>query len=229
MSETISFYPRSPVPGSNAFGQFEFGVSPFGDIPEFNWQDTVTSQYANSNIILTLIENWFLSIDQTADYDSFYDSIWNVLTATGYGLDIWGAIVGVNRNILVSSGADYFGFSQGDAWDNMGPGGASPYYTGEPVTGNYQMTDAAFRQLILAKAQANICDGSIPKLNVILLYLFGPGNPFGPGGQCYVTNGENMTMTFTFEFKLTPLQTAIIEGSGVLPVPAGVAISIITP
>ncbi len=229
MSDQISFYPPSPSPGSSAFGEFEFGVSPFGDVPAFNWRSTVISQYANSPILLQLIESWSESLDQTGNFDSFYDTIWNVITAQGYGLDIWGLIVGVDRNIQVSTGINYFGFEQGVSWNNFGPGGTSPFYVGAPLTSKYTMTDLAYRQLILAKAQANICTGSIPDLNKILLYLFGPGNPFGPGGECYVTNGANMTMTFTFGFVLTPLQTSIINNSGVLPVPSGVTLTIITP
>ena len=224
-----NFYPPDPIPGSNAFGFFDFGVSPFGTIPEFDWKQTVISQYADSVRIVSLIESWFQCIDQTQNFDAFFDNIWNVLTAKGYGLDIWGAIVGVNRNIQVFSGVTYFGFEQGAVWDNFGPGGTKPFYTGEPVTSNYTFTDQAYRQLILAKALANICSGSIPALNTILLALFGPGNPFGPGGECYVTNGQDMTMTFTFKFNLTPLQQSIIYQSGVLPIPGGITATIVVP
>lgn len=230
MSEDdISFYPPEPTAGSNAFGKFIFGVSPFGSVSPFDWRATVSSQYANSFAILQLIQAWYGSIDQTEDLDAFYDNIWNITTATGYGLDIWGQIVGVSRNLHVSNGGVYFGFSQGDAWDTFGPGGVSPFYSGQPLTSIYTLTDAAYRQLILAKAAANICDGSIPSLNAILLALFGPSNPFGPGGKCYVTNGQDMTMTFTFEFTPNPVQSSIINNSGVLPVPGGVAASIVTP
>ena len=229
MSDTISFYPKDQAPGSNAFGKFKFGVSPFGQIRPFNWKDTVISQYANSRIALSMIESWFESIDQTEDIESFYDNIWNIYTAVGYGLDIWGAIVDVGRNVLLLSPGNYFGFEQGLTWDTLGPGGASPFYTGQPLTNTYTFTDAAYRQLILAKALANICDGSIPSLNAILLALFGPNNLFGPGGNCYVTNGMDMTMTFTFGFDLSPVQEAIIQQSGVLPIPNGIVSSIVVP
>lgn len=230
MSEDdISFYPPTPIAGSNAFGKFIFGVSPFGTVQPFNWRATVSSQYANSPTLLSLLQSWYDSLDQTEDLDNFYDSIWNIATATGYGLDIWGAIVGVNRNLHVDNGGVYFGFPQGEAWDTFGPGGTSPFYSGQPLTDVYTLTDQAYRQLILAKALANICDGSIPSLNAILLALFGPDNPFGPGGECYVTNGQDMTMTFTFTFTPSPVQSSIIFNSGVLPVPSGVSATIVTP
>ena len=42
-----------------------------------------------------------------------------------------------------------------------------------------------------------------------------------------MTDGLNMTMTFTFAFQPTPVQLSIIYNSGVLPIPAGVAASIV--
>ncbi len=225
--EDISFYP--PIAASSAFGRFAFGISPFGTVPPFKWRSTVITQYANSPIILSLIESWSESIDQTEDIDSFFDLIWNVITAQGYGLDIWGLIVGINRNLNVASPTEAFGFQQGVIWDTFGPAGVAPFYTGAALTSIYTLTDSAYRQLILAKALANICDGSIPSLNAILLTLFGPSNPFGPGGKCYVTNGQDMTMTFTFEFALSQVQNSIIYNSGVLPVPNGVVLSIVVP
>lgn len=225
--DSISFYPHAPTAGSNAFGKFIFGVSPFGTIQPFDWRATVSTQYANSPTLLSLIQSWYSAIDQTEDVDAFYDNIWNIATASGYGLDIWGEIVGVDRNLQIDNATDYFGFEQGVTLDTFGPGGVSPFYQGQPLTSSYALTDTAYRQLILAKALANICDGSITSLNAILLALFGPSNPFGPGGKCYVTNGQDMTMTFTFEFTLTPVQSSIINRSGVLPVPSGVHATIV--
>ena len=36
-----------------------------------------------------------------------------------------------------------------------------------------------------------------------------------------------MTMTYTFEFALTPVEQAIVEQSGVLPRPTGVSSSVV--
>lgn len=227
--DNISFWPPFPEAGSNAFGEFSFGKSPFGTIQSFDWKKTVISQYANSTTMMSMIDSWWAAIDQTQDIDLFFTNVWNISTASGYGLDIWGAIVGVNRNLQVNNSGNYFGFIQGVTWDNMAPGGLNPFYSGQPLTSNYTLTDNAYRQLILAKALANICDGSILSLNAILMTLFGPTNPFGPGGQCHVTDGQNMTMTITFNFHLTPVQTSIIYNSGVLPLPCGVAVTIVVP
>ena len=59
-----------------------------------NLKDTVISQYAHSPVMLSLIQSWNDAIDTAADLQAFYDTVWNVSTAQGFGLDIWGAIVG---------------------------------------------------------------------------------------------------------------------------------------
>ena len=60
---------------------------------------TIISQYANSPTILALIESQNAAIDPSQDIDNFYAHVWNVDTAQGFGLDIWGRIVGVSRTI----------------------------------------------------------------------------------------------------------------------------------
>ena len=63
---------------------------------------TIISQYGCSPTILALIEKLNLAIDPHADIDRFYAWIFNIETAQGFGLDIWGRIVGVNRIIQTS-------------------------------------------------------------------------------------------------------------------------------
>lgn len=211
-------YPPAPAPGSNAIGSFVIGVSPIGTIAAFDYFKTIISQYANSAILTQLIANFNAYLDQTQNFDQFFDLVWNVDTAVGYGLDVWGRIVGVKRTLQVSV-VDYFGFEQGSP--SAQPFGQAPFYSGGILTNNFDLTDAAFRKLIFAKALANISDGSIPAINQILLNLF-PNR-----GNCYVTDGEDMTMTYTFEFALTPVEAAIVASSGVLPKPVGVSASVV--
>lgn len=211
-------YPPGPQPGSNGFGSFAFGVSPFGDIPTFDVWKTVLSQYANSPILTTLIGNIFDYLDQTANLEAFFDDIFNIESAQGHGLDVWGRILGVNRVLQVPAG-EYFGY------DEATPGvqgyNQAPFYSGATTTSNVALSDAAYRPLLLTKAAANITDGSIPAINQILLSLF-PSR-----GNCYVTDGQDMTMTYTFEFALSSLDLAIVEQSGALPKPVGVKATIV--
>jgi len=206
---------NSPIP--NAIGAFQIGVSPIGTQPDWNYENSVISQYANSPIITTLIGNWFAYIDQTQNIDDFFDLMFNVNSAQGYGLDVWGRIVGVGRVLQISTGS-FFGMT-GPAGASGDPYSVSPFYAGSGATSNYSMTDMVYRQVILAKALANICDGSIPGINNVLLNLF-PG-----AGEAYVVDGQNMTLTYTFNFTASVVQQAIVQQSGVLPTPCGVAIN----
>ena len=61
------------------------------------WKKTILSQYDDSPTLLSMIESFNDAIDPTANITAFYENIWNVNTANGYGLDVWGQIVGVSR------------------------------------------------------------------------------------------------------------------------------------
>jgi hypothetical protein len=285
-------YPLVPVPGTNSIGKFDIGESPVGDIPPFNPWLTIQSEYGNSPRITGLILNLFSYINQTQNFDAFYDNIMNIETAQGYGLDTWGRIVGVNRVLQVQT-LYWFGFAEALPGDegfnypsvigygpsfgfeealpnsyafNQGPfgfdieylqpnnNGGGPYYSGETLTSNFALSDQSYRTLILAKAAANITNGSIPAINQILMNLFpnrgnafvtegsAPSTPFfgfeestnaNPFNQGVFYEDESvatMTMTYTFLFALSPVEIAIVEQSGVLPKPVGVkAITAIAP
>lgn len=208
-----------PRPGSNAIGRFQIGVSPIGDIIPFDYWDTIISQYANSPVLTTLIGNMDAYLDQTQNLDAFYDMIFSVATAQGYGLDVWGNIVNVSRILDVPGDQVYFGFEEAGIGAN--PFNTEPFFLGQQLTNNFILADSAFRVLIYAKALANICDGSIPSINQILLRLF-PNR-----GNCFVTDGLDMTMTYTFQFILSPVEQAILEQSGVLPKSTGVSATVV--
>lgn len=214
------------------------------EIP-FDYNDTIISQYGNSPRLRALIDDFDLWVGMGPRVDQFYDYMYNIETAKGYGLDVWGRIVGVQRILEVAVG-DYLGFEE--AIPGSDPWNQGPWYSGQPVTSNYALSDDAFRLLILCKALANICDGSIPAYNNLLMMLF-PGR-----GNVYVTEGgvpalylgfkeatdpgmeqpwnqgiwysgqslDPMTMTYTFTFQPTPVEVSIIFNSGVLPRPTGV-------
>jgi len=207
-----------------AIGQFALGESPVPpDVttrPAFDWFATVISQYANSPVLLKLIENFATYVDPTRNIDEFFRLLWNVDTAVGYGLDVWGRIVGVSRVLFVPiDDGEFFGFDEAtDAF----PYGQAPFFSrGGALTENFTLSDAAYRRLIFAKALANISDGSIPSINQILVNLF------SEYGNCFVVDNLDMTLTYVFGSDLSPVDFAIVTQSGVLPRPAGVAASIL--
>jgi hypothetical protein len=190
-------------------------------IPYFDVWSTLLTQYANSGAITSLITSLNAALDPTANLDSFYDLIWNLDTAQGIGLDMWGRRVGVGRVLSIPGSQTFFGFEEaGSSWTGFGQGG---FFSGQQITTNFALSDSDFRTLILAKAASNICDGSIPGINAVLLALF-PGR-----GDCYVKDLGNMTMHYFFTFALTQVEIVILATAGVLPKPVGVAATLVHP
>lgn len=72
-------------------------------------------QYANSPIIQTRIANRASYFDPAAWEQQLYDVVLNIDTAQGFGLDIWGRIVGLANGRLLTiptTGVQYLGFRQ---------------------------------------------------------------------------------------------------------------------
>ncbi|GBR56528.1 DUF2612 domain-containing protein [Gluconobacter sphaericus] len=182
-----------------------------------NIGQTILSQYANAAPVYSIIEARNQAIDPSALIDDWYNHVWNVQTAQGYGLDVWGRIVGVSR-VLTLTSANYLGFEEANDLTEVGWNQA-PWYSGSSATTNYRLSDSAYRQLIYAKALSNISDGSILSINAVLMTLF------GAQGDAYVKDNGDMTMTYVFDFVPTDVQVSIIQTSGVLPRPTGVSVS----
>lgn len=215
-------YPRyAPgfTPGSNAIGTFQIGISPIGVLSTYDEWVTVISQYANSPILDAMITSFNAAIEQTPNIQNLYDMVWNVLTAQGWGLDVWGRIVGLRagRTLFIPGSTEYLGFNEANSWTGFNQGG---FFSGARSTENYVLNDDDFRRLILAKASGNISDGAIPSVNAILMRLF----PLR--GNCYVIDNQDMSLTYKFEFPLTPIELAMVQQADVLPNPAGVVINI---
>lgn len=179
-----------------------------------NVEQTIISQYANSATIVGLIGGFNECIDPRADIQAFFDFVWNVETAQGFGLDIWGKIVGIGREMPIPADIDYFGFDV--VGGEYTPMNEAPMYNGDPETAIFSLTDDAYRKLILAKALSNISRCTVPAINLLLNKIF-PGR-----GPCYVADTGNMRMHYTFEFFLLPFERVIVDQLGVLPRPAGV-------
>ena len=102
-------------------------------------EKTILSQYACSTSLLTIIEAWNQCLDPVGLINNWYSWLWNIDTARGYGLDVWGRIVGATRNLTI-------------------PGYGICYGVEESET--LSLTDDEFRSVILGAASSNIWDGS---------------------------------------------------------------------
>lgn len=184
---------------------------------------TIISQYGNSATISQLIQNMNECIDPRTNFDDFYDFVWNVETAQGFGLDIWGRIVNIDRDITIPGTAPYFGFEQ--ALPGVFPFNEAPFYNGiPPATSTYSLSDDAYRRLILVKALSNISASNARSINTLLTNLF------INRGRAYALDLGGMAMRYVFEFALEPFEIAIITNSGAIMRPAGVLVhAIIVP
>jgi len=213
-----------------------------------NWDQTVLSQYANSPRVCSLIDKFNSYVDPDADVELFFDTVWNVDTATGYGLDVLGRRVGITRTVQIPLGI-YAGFES--ALPNALPFGVGTLYSGQALTTPYDVTDdAVFRRMVLACAATNLTDGSTGAINAILMELFpGRGRAYAreepqpnwrvatfreqeyglgfgqaPFGDYLGLKPSMMTITLVFEFALAPYERAIAWSSPALPRPAGVRV-----
>ena len=187
-----------------------------------NVLQTVASQYGNSPTLLALIESFDAAVDPSSDIDNFITHIWQVDTAQGFGLDIWGRIVGVSRVIpsgvggwVLDTPLPVFGFK--GMTDGADPFNQAPFMApgslSNPAT---TLTDEQFVVLILLKALSNISRADSPAINTLLLNLA------AGRGRAYVNDLGNMEIRYMFEFALEPFEVYIITQSGIFLRPAGV-------
>lgn len=210
------------IPGVKAVGQVTLAAA----IPTvtvtasdcFDVEKTVISQYANSPVILALVNYFAQELCAARMYDDLFNDIWNIDTATGFGLDVLARIVGASRIVNVPSSGTYIGFlgqPTAENWDN------GIWYNGASSTNNIRLGDDVFRRVIKAKALANVWDGTIPSANSILMTLF----PLH--GNCYMSDDGNMTISYHFGSALSPVEFAIASQEGILPRLCGVATNIV--
>ena len=177
-------------------------------------------QYQNSPAIMALAEFACANFSTRHTIDAFFDMVVNIDTARGFGLDIWGRIVGASRSIHIPGiDNDYFGF----AGTPQKPFNQAVFYSGDAHGNRYFMlSDDAFRTVILLKAMLNISDMSCMDINRILSTIF-PGR-----GACWCVDLGNMEIELRFTFALEAWEYAILTNSLYQPKPAGVRIRGIT-
>lgn len=188
---------------------------------------TIISQYANSATLVQLIQNANEYFDPRTNFQAFYDFVWNVDTARGFGLDILGRIVGVDRLLQIPSGTDLLGFNNASVPPDWRPFGSGTFYKGQLLTNAFFLPDDAYRVLILTKALANIVETTARGINTLLRNLF-PDR-----ARAYVIDLGNMALQYTFEFDETLGQMPLAAWElamliATLPHPTGVQVSVVS-
>ena len=168
-------------------------------------------QYGSSPIINQIVDFLGQNFDYQHVLDDFYTMCWNIDTAKGVWLDIWGRKVGISRIVQVPSGNNFGFYNTGNQ-----PFNQAPFFNGDNATLNYAIQDDPYRLLILAKAFLNITDCAIPNINRFLQIMF-PGR-----GRFYVVNTFNMAMQYQCHFNLAAWELSILVNGFILPRPSGV-------
>jgi hypothetical protein len=188
--------------------------------------NTIISQYANSPAMLAILGSANAAISPDADLQLIYDSILNINTAVGYGLDILGRIVGISRLVTLPANTNFVGWREASSWQ---PWGQAPWWDGNiselGVSTVQALNDTVFRRVVLAKALANISNCSALSINTILRVLFGAT----AAQYAYVQDLGNMSMVIQFLDNISDYNMYILTQKAIIPKPAGVQASIWTP
>lgn len=176
---------------------------------------TIMSQYANSPRLMHIIKTVAGAINPDKFTDDYYRLIMSIPTANSHGLDIWGRIVGIGRTVrFANPEGEYFGFS-----DGFYPFNQRPFSAAGSESDAWELSDDAYRELIIMKAMANIVYASAPNINALLRAVFDK--------PCYFLITGHMDVSYVFEFNLTAYERHLVYNTDILPRPCGVLVSII--
>jgi len=135
----------------------------------YNRQDpTIQSQYSASDRIIALVRSSRIRVLPDVDIQTFFQNIFDIETASGYGLDVWGRIVGIDRYLPMADTENWFGFFEAD----FEPFDQCPMWDGRRNEWSKPLGDDEYRTLILWKALANISTADAYSLNNLLQELF---------------------------------------------------------
>lgn len=178
-------------------------------------EQTIMSQYANSPRLMSIITSLWDAIDPAKFTDVFYQLVMDIPNAGTYGLDNWGRIVGISRTVnSVNPSGEYFGFD-----DGFYPFNERPFSAPGSGTDTWELSNDAYRTLILLKALANIIYASAPNINALMRSMFSK--------PCYCLITGHMQMRYVFEFELSAHEHFLVFSTDILPRPCGVDISLI--
>ena len=185
-----------------------------------NIKETIFSQYANSPKILALISMVNDAIDPRYDIEQFYKQVFNIMTATDYGLDNWGRIIGVNRVVRMNpENSRTFGFYTDPDSPNFTPFNVAPFYSTGTSFSSYSLPNELYRKLLIVKAISNIIYATAQNINKFLKEVFNK--------RAYYLITGTMQAEYIFEFSLTSFERLIVYTLGLLPNPCGVAVKYI--
>lgn len=165
------------------------------------------SQYANSPKFVKLVEGLKEQFSNAKTMEDWFNIVFNMKTASGFGLDIWGLIL--NRSRLL-----YYKDTDGNE--------QSIYLRGEQTIGGETYTaeqiEETYRMLLFFTAFSYITNSTLKNFNDLLRFYFPPEK------RCYVQEIGTMAIELVFGFFPTLLEK-IIFASELFPKPTGVGLN----
>lgn len=162
------------------------------------------SQYANSERILKLANGIRTMLSNAKLIKDWYNIVYNLKTATGWGLDIWGKILNQGRSFTYvnqSSGVETNYYLQGEL-------------TVDGTTFTAKEVEEVYRKVLFMKVISLISNSTDRTLNELLQFYFN-------GRRVYVIQYGTMKLRYVFEVPVNKLEKSIFT-SGLLPKPTGV-------
>lgn len=169
------------------------------------------AQYANSPVLVKLVNGINEQLNNAQTIEDWFRIVFDLRTATGFGLDIWGKILNQSRRFqyVDENNQTVDVYLQGDqTFDGVS-------YTAEQM-------DEFYRSALFLRAFSYISDTSLKNINDLLHFYF---NVTGSEEKkVYAYNVGTMAIEIVFEFFMPKLEQAILM-SDLFPSPAGVQLN----
>lgn len=166
---------------------------------------TITGQYRTSPTIVGIAERFNSAIDPSADIETFRQTCMDLDTASGFGLDYLGRIIGLDRRVKGTKSAAVCGTAIA---------GLSIVGDATGGSGSLIMDDAEYRTALRLRAYTNITRCTVETMNYQLRTLA------AGRGNAWVHDMQRMAITYYFAFSLTALEKALIANTNMLLRPA---------
>ena len=164
------------------------------------------SQYANSPSYVKLYNGLMELFSNAKLISDWYNVVYNLKTATGFGLDIWGEILNQGRQLS---------YTENGTTVNIYLGGEQ---TIDGVVYSATYMEELYRTVLFMKTLSNITNCTINSLNSLLQYYF------KNRGGVYVLEYGVMEIRYVFEFYVSSIEKSIFTSS-IMPKPTGVGAS----
>ena len=167
------------------------------------------SQYANSRVYMNLYNGLANIFSNAKTIEDWYNIVFNLKTASGYGLDIWGNILNQGRQFSYDdNGTTVYVFLGGEQ-------------TIDGITYSAEYMEEMYRMVLFLKALTYITNCTLASLNSLLQYYFRDRIDPKNNQNVYVINYGTMAIRYVFQFYVSKIEQSIFT-SDVMPRPTGV-------